>query len=102
MAIGDAYKVWGQAPVSDAEAREHEALLCAKRFVEIPSNLQMRADYLLRTDGQPTYLGFGPRSLASSDKGWIIQRFTYDVNGQCTLRQIAWDSWDNRDGATYA
>lgn len=92
----------GSLKVSAAEEREHELLLLAKRVVEIPSNSQIRADYDGRTDGQPVYLGCGAKGLASSATGWIIQKFTYDGDNQFTLRQSAYDSWDNRTGATYA
>lgn len=102
MAIGDTYTLTGQHKVSDAEAREHEDDILAKRITEIPTNLQMRADYDGQTDGLPKYLGFGTRGLASSTTGWLLQQFTYDGSRQCTLRQIAYDSWDNRAAATYA
>lgn len=101
MAVGDSYQLTGQTRVSDAEAREHEPLILANRSTEIPSNNQIRCDYLARTDGQPTYIGFAPRGLAVGTTGWLLQKFTYDGSNQCTLRQIAYSSWDLRaDGAT--
>lgn len=102
MAVGDSYQLNGQVRVSDAEAREHEPQLLAKRFTEIPSNMQMRADYLARTDGNPIYLGYAPKGLASSLGGWLLHKYTYDGSDQCTLRQIAYDSWDNRATASYS
>lgn len=85
--------------------RSHEELLCAQRYVEIPSNLQQRVDYGARTDGQPEYIGYAPRGLSTSQSGWLLQNFTYtDIGGTdyMTLRQIAYNSWDNRASATYA
>lgn len=96
-----AHALTGQTKTSAAESREHEETLYAKRTTEIPSNMQMRAAYS-STDGLPDYLGFAPRGLASSTTGWLLQKFTYDASRQCTLRQIAYDSWDNRAVATYA
>lgn len=102
MSIGDSHQMTGQVRVSDAEYREHEPELLAKRFTEIPSNMQMRADYNSETDGQPLYLGYGAKGLASATTGWLLQKFTYDSSRQCTLRQIAYDSWDNRASAVYS
>lgn len=102
MSIGDAYQTGGAVKTSEAEAREHEGPIQAKRITEIPSNLQQRIDYDVRTDGQPVYIGFGARGLATSATGWLIQTFTYDGSNNLTLRQIAYDSWDNRASATYA
>lgn len=100
--IGDAFNLNGQTKVSDAEAREHELALFAKRFTEIPSNMQMLADYDVRTDGQPIYLGFAPRGLAEGADGWLLQKFTYDGSEQCTSRKIAYGDWTNRASETYA
>lgn len=102
MAIGASDTLWGQTKVSAAEAKEHEDLLLAKRIVEIPSNLQMRADYGSRSDSQPEHLGFAARGTASSDTSWLLHKFTYDGSNRVTLRQIAYDSWDNIATATYS
>lgn len=82
------------------DRREHEELLSARRFIQIESNQQARFDY----DGgtSAVYSGFAPRGLTASQTGWLLQKFTYDGNGNVTLRQIAYDSWDNRVTATYA
>lgn len=102
MPLGDSYQLTGQVRGSDAESREHEALLHAKRFTEIPSNGQLRCAYS-STDGLPDYLGYAPRGLATNASGWLIQKYTYDGSRQMTLRQIAYDAWDNRaTTATYA
>jgi len=102
MALGDNFTASGSLKVTAAEEREHQATLYAKRMTEIPSDLQQRLDYVSRTDGQPIYIGFGPRSLASSTNGWLIHKFTYDGSNFLTLRQTAFDTWDNRASATYA
>lgn len=102
MSVGDSYQLNGQVRVSDAESREHEPELLAKRFTEIPSNMQMRADYGTRTDGQPDYIGYAPRGLSESSSGWLLHYYTYDSSGQCTSRLIAYDSWSNKSTASYA
>lgn len=102
MPIGDQPTVWGQTRATDAESREHEQFLFAKRTTEVPSNMQMMADYGARTDGQPEYLGYAPRGLAAGTDGWLLQKYTYDGNDQCTSRQIAYGNWTNRASETYA
>jgi hypothetical protein len=101
MTQGAGLKFEGQVKPSSIEVDGYEPDLFAARYTEIPTNMQMRADYLLVTDGLPTYMGYAPRGLSASDTGWLLQKFTYDVNRQCTLRQIAYSSWDLRaDGGT--
>lgn len=89
----------GQTRPSIVEAREHEELVSARRITEIPPTLQMRVEY----DGsdRELYIGYGPRGLAASSTGWLIHKCTYTTN-LLTLRQTAFDSWDNRATATYA
>lgn len=102
LPIGETELLNGQTRVTAAEAIEHETLLKAKRYTEIPSNMQMLADYVARTDGQPIYLGFAPRGLAEGTNGWLLQKFTYDGSDQCTSRKIAYGDWTNRASETYA
>lgn len=99
--LGQDEKLTGQTKISAAEAIELEVDLKAKRITEIPSNMQMRAEYT-STDGLPDYLGFAPRGLAVGTTGWLLQKFTYDGSRQCTLRQSAYDSWNNRATASYS
>lgn len=92
----------GAVKPSSIEKDIHESELFAQRIVEIPTNMQMRADYGAATDGLPTYMGYAPKGHATSASGWLLQKFTYDANRQCTLRQIAYDTWDNRAGASFS
>ena len=89
----------GSTRVSMAEEREHSQTLMAKRITEIPTDQQMRVEY--NSDGTHLYVGYGARGLASSDDAWLIHKFTY-VSQQVTLRQSAYDVWDDRSSATYA
>lgn len=98
MAIGDDYILTGQTKVSDAEHREHETLLKAKRVVSIPGNQQVRIEY---SGSDPIYIGVGPKGLPSSSTGWLLKQLTYSGN-KVTLIQIAYDSWDNRATASYS
>ena len=91
--------VHGQVKPSSIENSIYDPDINATRNVEVPSNLQQRVAY--NASNQAEYVGFGARGLASSDTGWLIQKFTYS-SGLVTLRQIAYDSWDNRASATYA
>lgn len=91
----------GNTKPTSIEQDIHEKDLFAARFTEIPSNQQMRCDYDGRTDGQPVYIGFGAKGLASSADGWLLQKFTYDGSNFVTLRQIFYGIWDSRTGYTY-
>ena len=99
--IGNPIAFEGQGRPSSIEVDGYEKDLFAMRSTEIPSNMQMRAQYG-STDGLPDYLGNAPRGLSASAQGWLLKKFTYDANRQCTLIQVAYDSWDNRTSAAYA
>lgn len=72
------------------------------KIMDIPNSLQIKADYAARTDGQPVYLCFSPKTTASSGADWMCYKFTYDGNNQMTVKQTAFDtSYDNRASATY-
>lgn len=102
MTIGNTDQLWGQHKVSAAEAQENENLLSAKRVTEIPTNMQMRADYGASTDGLPNYMGYAPKGMAEGTDGWLLQYFVYDGNRQCTSRTIAYGNWTNRASESYS
>ena len=94
----------GQTKVSQAEAIEHEELLSAKRTVEVPSNLQMKIDYNFPARTQKT-VGYAPKGLAVGSTGWLLQRLNYSLASFPSMlseRLIAYDSWNNRDTASYS
>jgi hypothetical protein len=101
MGLNDSFVPHGATKPTSIEQAEYQDDILAKRTCEIPNSLQVRYDYDDRTDGQPVYIGYGARSLASSVDGWIIHKFTY-TNDMATLRQTAFDAWDDRATATYA
>lgn len=103
MAIGDSYTLNGQTRVSDAEAREHENKMFSKRIIKLPSNQQIRVEWITGSGGNKVaqYVGVGPQGLASSASGWMVQKITYDSNDNPTLIQISYGIWDNRASLTY-
>jgi len=101
MAIGNSYQTTGQTKLSDAEAREHEAAIYAKRVTKVPLNMRAKYDYGSRTDGQPVYVGYAARGLATSSTGWLLFKYTYNASGWVTDKDVAYDSWDNRASASY-
>ena len=101
MALGVGEDFEGSLKPSSVEKAVYEADLFAHRITEIPSNMQMRAEYS-STDGLPDYVGFAPRGLADTSDGWLLQKFTYDGSRQCTLRQVGYGSWDDRATVSYS
>lgn len=91
----------GAVKPSSIEQALFESDTFAQRVMDIPSNQQMRAAYS-STDGNPDYVGYAARGLAEGTSGWIIHKFSYDANRQCTLRQTAYGNWTNRASETYA
>lgn len=74
--------------------------------------LIINADYDVRTDGQPVFLGWAPPGSLDGDAAWLIAKMTYDGNGQMLTRRWAFDAtakkalfnnvWTARAGLTYA
>jgi len=93
--LGTSTQLSGATKPSAIEADSYEKDLFAARITEIPTTLQMRAEYS-STDGLPDYVGYAPQGLGTGTDGWLLQKYTYDANRQCTLRQSAFDAWDNR------
>lgn len=75
--------------------------LASQGIKDIPTNFQIAADYVARTDGQPVYLGYAPKTAATSESVWIIYKFTYDGSNQMTVRKSAYGIWDDRASLTY-
>jgi hypothetical protein len=95
MDIGIKNQFHGNVKPSSLEQATFEADLSANRITEVPSNMQMRADYGTSTDGQPDYTGWACKGLPESSTEWLLCKFTYDGNRQCTKKQCCYDSWDN-------
>lgn len=70
-------------------------------IADTPTNFYIVADYDVRTDGQPVYLGMANRGASTSDSVWIVYKFTYDVSNQMTARQSAYGAWLDRATLTY-
>lgn len=99
MAQGDSYQMSGAHKPSEAENREHEGFLYAKRTVDVPSNMQAR--WIYDANGFVLYAGYAPRGLAEATKGWLLQSFTI-ANNLTTQRLIGYDSWANATTASYS
>jgi hypothetical protein len=91
--------VHGQVKPSFTENAEFDESLSAKRITEIPSNQQAR--WVYNEAGQCIYAGYAARGIDTSAVGWLLQKFTWDGDN-CTVRQIAYDSFDNYLTATYS
>lgn len=98
--IGSHNDEMGGVLPSKIEQQTYEKDLYAVRIAEVPSNMQFRAIYT-NIDGLPDYTGAGIRGLPENVSGWILKKFTYDVNRQCTKFVIAYDSWTNATLASY-
>lgn len=75
-------------------------LLNSYTITEAPSSLQTRTDY--NADGTISYIGSAIRGAAASDRIWTLFQYTYNASQAQTLKQTAFDSWDNRATAEYA
>ncbi|KYK25706.1 hypothetical protein AYK26_07760 [Euryarchaeota archaeon SM23-78] len=96
--ITNPYTPAGEGRASEVEARVFDPKVWAVRYVEIPSNMQMRVEY---SGYNALYLGYADSGLGISASGWLLQKYTYDASGRATLRQISYDSWDDRALTTY-
>jgi len=92
----------GATKPTSIEVDGYEGLLSANRIVEIPSNMQFRADYGTSTDGLPDYTGYAAKGLAEGTDGWLLKQFTYDSYRQCTQILVAYGNWTNHSSESYS
>lgn len=74
-------------------------------MVQQEAIMQQFYDYGTRTDGQPVYMGFAAMGTPTNSGLWLLYKITYiTINGNDYFqsRQIAYDTWSNKDSATYA
>jgi len=90
--------VYGLVRSSEAESREFDPALDAKRVTDIPSNGQLQMEY---SSGNLIYLGFADRGITITASGWLIQKYTYDLSGNALSRTTAYDAWTDRILAEY-
>jgi len=90
--------LYGLVRSSEAETREFDPALDAKRVTDIPSNQQMRCEY---SGDNLIYLGFADKGISSAASGWLLHKYTYDASGKVTLRQISYDAWSDHVTAVY-
>ena len=94
-------KFEGAAKPDSISVDSYEADLSASRTTDIPNNMHKMLDYADRTDSNPVYIGFAPRTLAEDAEGWLLYKLTYDASDRVTEVKIAYDTWSNRIGASY-
>jgi len=97
MAGGDR-DVYGLTRSTEAEHRKFEPSIDAERITEIPSNNQMKVEWI---GGNPIYCGFGAKGLSISASGWLLHKYTFDASGNATSRGICFNAWDDRALVTY-
>lgn len=73
----------------------------ASKVQDVLTDIQIQADYDVRTDGQPIYLGYAIAGKATSDNAWMIYKFTYDASNQMTVKQTSYGTWTGRAALTY-
>lgn len=68
---------------------------------DVPTSYQIIADYDVREDGQPVYLGYSLIGKATSEDAWMIYYFTYDAHNQMLTKTTAYGVWDDHASLTY-
>jgi len=96
--IGGTDKPEGQTKPSFVESAVYEQAVQSLRQIQVPLNWQERHEY---SGGNPTYSGYAPRGVATSTAGWLLFKYTWS-SGNMTVKQVAYDSWDNRASASYS
>jgi hypothetical protein len=95
MVIGNSELYEGAVKPTSIEQAGFEPDLWASRITDIPSNMQKRLDYDVRTDDNAVYIGAAPRGLAESADGWLLYYLEYDASDRLVKLTVAYDSWDN-------
>lgn len=106
--IGKGTSFEGQIKPSAIEVDAYDQEVFAHRFTQIETNQQGFFDYV--GGNSVIYAGYAAKGLGQSftdpisgvDTGWLLQKFTYDGNGNVLSRQIAYGNWTNRASYTYA
>jgi len=100
---GNGEQFTGAVKPSSIEQVSYDKSLAAIRMTEIPSNMGKRLAYKSggNGDGKVEYIGANDRGVDESTDGWLIQKLTYDASHRVISITIAYDSWDNREIATY-
>ena len=98
MVMGSGFTPEGATKPSSIDVDAYEPAVSAKRVTEIPSNLKKRFAWL---NGNCTYTGYAPKGLEENENGWMLWKFTYDLDGNCTEINIAYGNWSDRATYTY-
>lgn len=87
----------GNTSVTEAEHREHQYNLSAKRVTNVGSDKQELIDIVSST---LIYIGSGARGLATSADGWLLEKIDMSSNPYIITHAI--DTYDNHLTATYS
>ena len=98
--INNQEAVSGAVKASDVENKTYEKDLWATRITEIPSNMTKRFEY--DVNDRCVYSGSATRGLSEGTDGWLLQKFTYDANGNCTKIEIGYGNWTGRATEDFA
>lgn len=76
-------------------------IILAKAFV---SDVQAIYNIAYDAESRPEYRGVAIRGSANSDKRWIVEKVTYDVNGLVSQARLSPPNsvWDDRAALVYA
>lgn len=97
MSYGDDFKSEKDVGNSNAENREHEPSMYARRSMPLPSNQQFRIEW---SGADPIFVGYAPRNLAENVDGWIIYNMSW-VSGNPVCKKTAYGDWTNRSSEVY-
>lgn len=100
MTIGTSVVQHGAVKPSNLEQEVFDTKVGAYRYIEVPSNLQLKVEY--NASGTAKYRGYAVKGLAAGTDGWLIQFLEYDANNRLTTRTIAYGNWTNRAAETYS
>ena len=91
--------IYGNTKATEAEHREHEYNLKAKRVTDVGSDKQTLIDEAV---AGTTYIGSGARGLATNADGWLLTKIV--EAGTDTTIQHAIGAWTLRDdvGTVYS
>ena len=100
MAYGDTIDQRGAVKPSNLEQEVFDTKIGAYKYVEIPSNLQLRRSY--NDNSTVQYIGYAVKGLAEGTDGWLLQYLEYDDNRRLIKRTIAYGNWTNKTEESYS
>jgi len=97
MSYGDSYKSEKDIGNSNAENREHEDSLFAKRIMDVPTNQQIKVEW---SGSDAVYVGYAPKGLAEATDGWLLWNISW-VSNLPVSKLTAYGNWTGRALETF-